>query len=279
MVDGNKLTECVYFLVRYVPDVEREEFRNIGLFLHSPGEQYMDCLFTDDFRPIKRFHPRADTRFLRELQGYFEQQIQEHEDNLESYVQEMQESFSNLIQISPPRTCLAKDSQVEMRELFERYVGRRFAELPAQDTRMRIRQRLTGTFRRFGVLGHPLFEKRIPAEKWTQRGDPLHFDFGYRPREVAGRVNGHIKLIHALSLRRDVKVAHVLANTLRYIRQKEPAELTAVIEGLPAPGDETANHSHRILLDARIHLQPIAQVESYAQAVRAELVLQKLQGV
>ena len=61
--------------------------------------------------------------------------------------------------------------------------------------------------------------------------------------------NGHNKLIHALSLGRDNEIAHVLANTIRYLRQKEPAELTALVEGLPAAADETALHSHRVLLE------------------------------
>jgi hypothetical protein len=279
MADEGKLRECTYFLVRYVPDVGREEFLNIGLLLHSPEEQYMDCLFTDEFRRLKRFHPRADTKLLRELQGYFEQQIQEHEDDFGSYIRGMQESFSNLIQLAPARTCLAGEPQSQMLELFERYVGKRPAGLPAQDTRMRIRQRLNEAFRRLGILDHPLFEKRIPLEKWTQEGDTFYFDYGYRPRQIAThKANTHLKLIHALSLRRDVKIARGLASAIRSIRQKEPAEVTAVVEGLPAPGDETASRSRHILKEASIRLQPLAQLGSYAKAVRSELLLQKLQG-
>ena len=88
---------------------------------------------------------------------------------------------------------------------------------------------------------------------------------------MEGKPNGHVKLIHALSLKRDNDLAHVLANTLRYIRRKEPAELTAVVEGLPAPTDETALHSRRILEDAQIALQPLAAVDEFAQSVRREL--------
>jgi hypothetical protein len=59
---------------------------------------------------------------------------------------------------------------------------------------------------------------------------------------------------------------------MRYVRAKEPAELTTVIEGLPAPGDKTALHSQRILEDARIALQPLAGIEAYAQSIRTELL-------
>jgi len=231
MAEESKLRECSYFLVRYVPDVAREEFLNIGVFLHSPAEEFLDCLFTDDIRRIKRFHPQADTELLRELQSYFEQQIKEHESDLSGYIREMQESFSNLIQVTLPRACLVAEPQAEMQDLFARYVGARQAGPPAQDTRMRVKQRLTEALRRQGVLDHPNLEKRVPAEPWTHKGDPLCFDFGYRPLQVEGKPNGHIKLIHALSLARDNEIAHVLANTIRYVRGKEPAELTAVVEG------------------------------------------------
>ena len=109
MPEASSLKAWTYFLVRYVPDTAREEFLNLGLFLHNAEEQFLDCLFADDFRRLKRFHPQADCCFLRELQSYFEQQIQEHESNLEGYLQEMQESFSNLIQLTPPRPLLTAE--------------------------------------------------------------------------------------------------------------------------------------------------------------------------
>jgi len=56
------------------------------------------------------------------------------------------------------------------------------------------------------------------------------------------------------------------------VRAKERAELTAVVEGLAAPGDEAAQFSERILAEGRIALQPLATVDEYAQAVRRELM-------
>ncbi len=272
MASESQRIECSYFLVRYVPDVAREEFLNIGLFLYIPAEGFLDCVFTDDFHRVRRFHPRADTKFLRELQPYFEQQIQEHEGRLDAYLAEIQESFSNLIQLTRPRTCLLSQPQTEMHDMFARYVGARLSGPPPQDTRMRIKHRLSEALKRRGLFDRNLVEKSIPAEQWTEKGDPLHFDFGYKPARVAGKPNGHIKLIHALSLARDNEIAHVLANTLRYVRRKEPVKLTAVIERLAAPGDETAGHSQRILLDADVGLCPLAEVDAYAASVRAELM-------
>jgi hypothetical protein len=271
MVDEGSLKACSYYLVRYVPSTEREEFLNIGILLHSAEEQFLDCLFTDDLRRVKRFHPQADLRFLRDLQSHFEQQIQQHEDNLSGYLREMEESFSLLIQLAPARPALAAEPQAQLQELFKRYVGKRQADFPATGTRMRIKQRLVDALRRAMVLNDKRFERRIPAEPLTHPGDPFHFDFGYRPPLAAGKPNGHLKLIHTLSLHRDHELASVLAHTLGYVRHGQPAELTAVIEGWPLPADKTAEHSFRLLRDAEIAVRPVAEVDAFAASIREEL--------
>jgi hypothetical protein len=47
--------------------------------------------------------------------------------------------------------------------------------------------------------------------------------------------------------------------------------LTAVVEALPAPGEESALHSQKIFADAQIALQPLTGLDYYAQSVRQEL--------
>ncbi|MFZ0960461.1 MAG: DUF3037 domain-containing protein [Terriglobia bacterium] len=271
MADEGGLKACSYYLVRYVPHAEREEFLNVGLLLHSPEEQFLDCLFTRDLRRIKRFHPQADLEFLRALQSHFEQQIQEHEDNLQGFLEGMQQSLSHVIQLAPACPVLAAPPQAQLQHLFERLVGKRQAESPAADTRMRIKQGLVEALRRAQVFDDKRFEKHVPAAPLTHPGDPFHFDFGYRPPMAAGKPNGHLKLIHALSLHRDHELASVLSLTMGYIRSTQPAELTAIIERLPARGDKTAGHSYRILRDAEIALRPLAEVNMFAKSIRNEL--------
>jgi len=271
MADEDSLKPCAYYLVRYVPDTERDEFLNIGLLLHSAVDQFLDCLFTRDLRRIQRFHPQADLEFLRELQSHFEQQIQQHEENLQGFLDEMQQSLSNLVQLAPARSVLAAEPQTQLQQLFARLVGKRRADLPAADTRMRIKQHLVEALQRAQVFSDKRFEKRIPAEPLTHPGDPFHFDFGYRPPLTSGKPNGHLKLIHALSLRRDPELASVLSLTMGYVRSKQPAELTAVVEGWPGRGDKTAGHSYRILKDADIAVRPLTEVEAFAASIRNEL--------
>ena len=270
MADESNWKACSYYLVRYAPNAEREEFLNIGLFLYGAEEQFLDCRFTSDFRRIKLFHPQADVEFLRELQSHFEQQIQQHEDNLQGFIEGLEQSLSQVIQLAPARPVLAAEPQTQLQELFERLVGRREADPPVADTRMRIKQGLVEALRRARVFDDNRFEKRIPAEPLTHSGNPFHFDFGYRPPATVGKPNGHLKLIHALSLHRDHELASVLSLNMGYIRDQQPAELTAIIEGWPAQGDKTAAHSHRILRDAEIDIRPLAEVDAFAKSIREE---------
>jgi len=269
---------CSFFLVRYVPDIVRDEGLNIGLFLYSPQDEYLDCLFTEDFRRVRALHPQADMELLHDLPQHFEQEIKRHEKELEKYIQEMQEGYSNLIQVTTPRPCLATDPQAEMQSLFTRYVGTRAAAALAPDTRMRIKQRLTDALRRHGVLDHPSFERRVPAAQWTTPGDPFTFDYGYRPLVVEGRPNGHLRLTHALSLRRDNDLAKALRWTFERAWEHEKGkgaetDLSVVHEDLAEPIDAVALSSRAVLEDARIRLIPVAQVDGYTQSIRRELTM------
>jgi Protein of unknown function (DUF3037) len=271
MADAEQFKECSLYVVQYVPDVVRGEYLNIGVFLFSPQESYLGCLFTDDFRRIKRFHPQADLEFLRELQQDFEQQIDEHGDELETYLSWMGQSFSNLVQIAPVRACLLRDPAAEIQDVFNRYVGARVEGPLPVDTRVRIKQRLRLSFLRAGLWDVPKFERNIPVARWTQPNDTFAFDFGYQPPEIAGRRNGHMKFIHSLSLQRDVELAKVLVYTMDHVRRREPAELTTVVEGMAPAEDEAATLSQNILVEAGISIQPVTLADQYAQSIRREL--------
>ena len=69
---------CRFYVVRYVPDIVRAEFINVGVFLYSPEQKYLECMFTSDSRRLKRFHPQADLEMFRSLQESFEEQIQDN---------------------------------------------------------------------------------------------------------------------------------------------------------------------------------------------------------
>jgi len=273
MVEDSELKQCQYFLVRYVPDVVKQEFINIGLFLFCDAEQFLDCLFSDDFRRITRFHAQADTQFLKELQFHFEQQIAEHEGDLEGYIREMEQSYSNLIQLSPARACLATDLSAQLQNLFEQYVGARPTAPMEQGARRRIKRRMTESLSRYGVFDHELFRKSIDASLWTTAGDPFIFDFGYKPLARPDKPNGRLKLIHTLSLKKDPKLAKELKWTFDRVLEKESCHLTVGHEDILDPDNAVVRFSQDVLQHEHIRLVPVSGFDAYAQSIRAELLM------
>jgi hypothetical protein len=262
------LKECTFFLVRYVPDLVRDEVLNIGVFVYSPEEKYLDCLFTDDFRRIKSFHPQADLELLRELQQHFEEEINRRSDDWEGYIRSLQE-YSNLIQVTEPRPCRLRDPMTEIQDLFARYVGGRISGSPPENTRLRIKQKLTAAFVRVGVWER--LDKRISVSTWTHPGDAFTFDYGYTSLQADSKPNGHLKFVHALSQKRDAKLAKELVYTLDHVRRKESAQLAAVVEDVPE-SDLDAIYTRGILQEGGISIQLLSGLEDYAQSVRRELL-------
>ena len=273
MTDESHLKDCALYLVQYIPDLVRGESVNIGVLLHSPQEKYLGCLISDDYRRIKHFHPQADVKLLRELQSHFEMEIDVHGADLDGYLQFMRRSYANSIQVSEPRAFHLAEPQNEIQDFFGRYVGRRVTGPLPEDTRVRIKQKLTAALSLAGVW--EMMEKHISVARWTREGDPFTFDYGYTPLLVKGRPNGHSHFIHAISLRRDEggKAAKIMVYSIDHVRKKEAAELTAVVEALASKGDKAANLSQRILEDGGVALQPIDGIPEYAQSIRRDLMI------
>jgi hypothetical protein len=261
------LKHSLYFLVRYVPNVATGQFVNVGLFLYCPHAQFLDCLFTDDFREVQRFHPQADLEFLGELQGHFEREIAEHEKDLPGYIRGMQESYSNLIQISEPRACVVDDFQATLPRLLETYVGARAAGPPKLDTRMRIKQRLVDALERHGVTAHTGFEKDIPASQWTDPADTFTFDFGYKPVHPGLGV----RLMHVASLLRDGDVAAALRSKFEAVLKQCPARLSVFHEDVADPSDALVRSSQQALESTHIMLVPVGWFDEFARWARWEL--------
>ncbi len=114
----------------------------------------------------------------------------------------MEESFSNVIQLSPVRRCLAEDPAREIETMASMYLE---AVKVAGKREVSGRQRILATMRdAFEQAGVAKFVLPVPAEPYTKPGDPFTFDFGYR-------VEGTIKLFHAVSMKANVDAAVTLA--------------------------------------------------------------------
>ncbi|HXE07750.1 MAG TPA: DUF3037 domain-containing protein [Acidobacteriaceae bacterium] len=243
---------CEFFLVRYVPDPVKCEFVNIGVVLREvPGEAATYAApaetrvrFTRDWARVRCLDADADVELLEALEGEIAARLKLGTADPKPVLAQIEDSFSNSIQMTEARACLAESMSAELDLLMEMYVA------PRREKRARIRTgraaiagQMRTQFERAGVWA--LMRKRIAAATYTQPGDPLRIDCGYRP-------NGVIKMFHAVSLEGDVEAAKVLAFSAARLREgvtrveKARLELSAVVEVLrtiakPGNDEDDAN--------------------------------------
>jgi hypothetical protein len=242
---------CEFFLIRYVADPVKGEFTNIGVFLRAAGKQATPASpapsqaahvrFTRDWSRVRCMDADADIGLLEALEGEIDVRLRlalnsAKESATKSIVDVIEDSFSNSIQMSEPRACLAENMAAEMDLLMSFYVEPMKVRQERKRTgRAAIATAMRNQFERAGVWS--LMRKRIAASIYTLPGDPMKIDCGYRP-------NGVVKMFHAVSLEADVEAAKVLAYSAPRLREgvlrveAAALELTAVVEPLRSVSDQ-----------------------------------------
>jgi hypothetical protein len=265
------MTQCSFFLVRYVPDAVKNEFVNIGVVLMPPAGD-PELRFTRDWARVRCLDPQADVEMLEALEADLRSQMHDAHGDRDALLRRMQDSFSNALQPSEFKACLAESPVAEADKLariyLERPPRRRTREL---SSRQAIFQKMQFEFERVGAWG--LMSKKIPASQFTRRGDPLKIDVGYG----AGQ---RVKMFHALSLQHDIDAAKVLGFSFPRIAegilrtQKQQAELTAIVEdGFPGD-DETVLFALETLRAGEIKIATLRELPQIANLAARELRLQ-----
>ena len=230
---------CEFFLIRYVPDAVKGEFTNIGVLLREAGGDgaAAHVRFTRDWTRVRCMDAEADLGLLEALEGEIDARLRLGPEGGKPIVAVIEDSFSNSIQMSEARACLAESVAAEMDLLMKMYVEPLRVKHERRRTgRAAIAVAMRNEFERAGVWA--LMRKKIAASIYTQAGDPMKIDCGYRP-------NGVIKMFHAVSLDGDVEAAKVLAYSAPRLRagvervESARLELTAVVEPLRAVAAET----------------------------------------
>ncbi len=222
---------CEFFVVRYVPDVVKGEFVNIGVVLREVDRtERVEVRFTRDWGRVRCVDANADVELLEALEGELGVSLRPEAGDPKPLMEVLEDSLSNSIQLTPARACLAESVPAEIEQLMRMYVEpmqvRRERKLSGRAT---IAGAMRREFERAGVWG--LMRKRIAVSQYTRSGDPMKIDCGYRP-------NGVIRMFQAVSLEGDVEPAKVLAYSAPQlaegVRRVDMAELemTAVVEPL-----------------------------------------------
>ena len=59
--------QCEFFLLRYVPDLVKDEFVNIGLVLSEAATSFSEVRFTSDWSRARCLNPDADIEILEAM--------------------------------------------------------------------------------------------------------------------------------------------------------------------------------------------------------------------
>lgn len=179
------LKRLEFYVIRYVPYVVRGEFVNFGMLLLEPqanGFGFADVAMTSDWRRARCFDPQVDIEVLQGVEAYIRLQLRNSQD-VGVLLHKLEDSFANLIQLSPKEVCLAEDPAREIKTLCSIYVAEpRLERLPLathpKSERAMIHGQIKDAFTRAGVWALGL--EHISAGKYTKKkNDPVIFDFGY----------------------------------------------------------------------------------------------------
>jgi hypothetical protein len=264
--------QCEFSLIRYVPDVVKGEFANIGVVLRlAGGDGPAVVRFTRDWTRVRCMDPQADVELLESLESEMALMLErKHEGDMKPLLTVLEDTLSNSVQMTEMRGTLAENLPTEMEQLLRMYVEPMKA--PAATRKQTGRSAIVGsmrqTFERAGVW--KLMRKRIAAADYTQAGDPLRIDCGYR--------NGHVRMFHAVSLDGDAEGAKGIAYSAAGLREGVlrmegvELELTAVVEPISTVSDEEQyRFGVRAMERAMVRVVTVADLGRAAETAKRDL--------
>jgi hypothetical protein len=276
------LQPCAYHVVRYQPNLLRDEWVNIGVLLfipapekpgEGPGGRPEEARAAGRVRQrwleepadlvrLRRLHPAVDEELLLRLPAEFDRQFSGREMQAATILEKFDETLSNAVQFAPRKGLLSRDPDAELDRLFREQVEplRETRRGPAEiRTRGDVRARAADFFRSEKILR--LMQRGVRVEEYTAPGDPMRIDFSYRR-------NGTRGFVHSVALGRDPGQAKLLAYTAGAIRERVPhSEFLAVTEREPARANVRDQFVSGILAESDIRVVPLAELRKWAHDV------------
>ncbi len=241
-----------YHILRYVPNLVRDEWVNIGVLVFNPetGERRLRLIEDqDEYNRVRRLHPWADEVLLRALRDNLENRLDSggranggngSEIPWQKVLSKWDETLSNVLQIAPQKGVLADDLDAEAERLYADHVAvpRRTPRAGLPGGRASIRSYCTQVFRQAHIWDR--LEKSVRVAEFTFPGDPARIDYSYRR-------NGTRGFIHTLSVTRAPQDAKSLTYNVKHIADKAAyhTEFAAVTDVRLT----RENDRHRFVLD------------------------------
>src|ERR1700688_3269702 len=120
-----------YHVLRYVPNLVRDEWANIGVLVFNPrtGERRLRLIEDPvEYSRIRRLHPSVDEAVLRCLRDELEDRLDSRSDNslaipLQDIIRKYDATLSTGLQIAPQKGFIADDLDAELERLYSDHVA------------------------------------------------------------------------------------------------------------------------------------------------------------
>src|SRR5271169_6235048 len=153
---------CAYRILRYTPNLVRDECVNIGVLLFDPasGERPLRLIEEEEeYRRVRRLHPEADELLLRALRDELEDRFQSVPapanggagitSSWQQLLAKWDETLSNALQFAPQKGVFAADLDAELERLYADHVApqRAAGRVGAPGSRATMRSYCSQVFR------------------------------------------------------------------------------------------------------------------------------------
>jgi hypothetical protein len=225
----------LYRVVRYAPNLVRDEWLNIGVLLFEPetAQRRLRLISeTEEFTRVRRLHPAADEALLRRLQEDLESRFEEFSlrsrnevapggqpgvaagDEWQGLLSKWDDLLSNTVQLTDSKGSLATENiDAELERLYADHVApqRSRVRVGAPGSRATMRTYCRQVFHQAQIWDR--IEPSVRAASYTFPGDPMRIDYSYRR-------NGTRGFVQTLSVTRSPSDAKLLAYTAENITKK-----------------------------------------------------------
>jgi Protein of unknown function (DUF3037) len=251
---------CVYVILRYTPNLVRNEWVNIGVLLFDPasGERRLRLIEDqEEFARVRRLHPEADEGLLRGLRDDLEDRLRDARHTAEGgdwqkLLAKWDDTLSNALQLAPQKGVYAEDLDAELERLYSDHVApqRAASRVGVAGSRAFVRNYCTQVWKLANLWGR--LEKAVPVREFTFPGDPMRIDYGYRR-------NGTRGFVQTLSVSRAPADCKLLAYTAARMAARAPfaTEFAAVTDVPLTSGNERHVFVRETLRDAGIEPVPM----------------------
>ncbi len=260
---------CAYRILRYTPNLVRDEWVNIGVLVYDPqsGERRLRLIEEqEEYNRVRRLHPQADESLLRALRDDLENRFDSARGSnghgaiggvsggsaIQELLRKWDDTLANALQLAPQKGVISNDLDAELERLYDDHVAipRSPSRVGAPGSRMQMRAYCSQVFHQARVWNK--IQKSVRAAEFTFPGDPMRIDYSYRR-------NGTRGFLHTLSVSRAPGDAKVLAYTAERIAAKSTLKSEfAAITDIDLREHNDRNHFvDRTLRDAGIEPVPL----------------------